>query len=431
MTPGLPSPDPMKRNPLPWLVGIAVIGLLVYLGLRPKPVAVDLGEVAEGPMRVTVDEDGETRIREPYLISAPLAGRLLRVKLEPGDEIRKEQVLSAIDPSVPGLLDARSEAEAEARVNATEAAYRRAESQLEIAQADTEQAERYYERDLGRVERGNISDATLEDTEHALRVARSNLAAAKSTLDIARFDREQAKAALLYSKSLSGDAGESGRHFEIASPIDGVVLRRFQESSTMVPAGERILEIGDPRDLEVRIDVLSQDAVRIQPGQRIIIEHWGGPRNLTAWVRRVEPSAFTKVSALGVDEQRVWVYGDFAETEAESDPSSRPENVPPETGSIEDGLGDAYRVEARIVTWERDQVLRVPAGALFREGDDDRHWAVFRLSPQDTAERVRIEIGARNDQVAEVLSGLAPGDRVVLHPSDQVDEGSRLVVREN
>lgn len=419
----------MKRNPLPWLIGLVALGLLAYFGLRPKPVAVDLGEVTEGPMMVTIDEDGETRIREPYVISAPLAGRLLRVQLEPGDAIRKEQVISAIDPSIPGLLDARSEAEAEARVSATEAAYRRAESQLEIARADTDQAERYYERDLGRLERGNISDATLEDTEHALRIARGNLAAAQSSLEIARFDREQARAALLYSKSLSGDPGESERHFEIGSPIDGVVLRRFQESSTIIPAGERILEIGNPQDLEIRIDVLSQDAVRIQPGQRIIIEHWGGPQNLTAWVRRIEPSAFTKVSALGVDEQRVWVYGDFAEAGESSSPVIEPGAASPVPESSVAGLGDAYRVEARIVTWERDRVLRIPAGALFRENNDTRHWAVFRVTPRGTAERIRIQIGERNDQVAELLSGLDAGDRVVLHPGDQVEEGTRLESR--
>lgn len=411
----------MKPKTLAWCLAMVALSLLVFFGFRPKPVEVDLGEVGEGPMTVTVDEDGETRIREPYLISAPLAGRLLRVKLEPGDSIQKDQVLSAIDPSVPGLLDARSEAEAQARVAASEAAFRRAESQLEIAQADFEQAERYYERDLGRVERGNISDATLEDTEHAVRVARGNLAAAKSTLEITRFEREQAKAALLFSKSVSGEGAESERHFEIASPIDGVVLRRFQESSTMIPVGERILEVGDPQDLEVRIDVLSQDAVQIRPGQRIILEHWGGEKELVAWVRRVEPSAFTKVSALGVDEQRVWVYGDF-DNEVESESAS-------DAQSTLHSLGDAYRVEARIITWERDKVRQVPSGALFRDDSESRDWAVYRVSTAGTAEKVTVRIGERNDQAGEVLEGLEPGDRVVLHPSDKVTEGTRLKER--
>ncbi|MCB1091879.1 MAG: biotin/lipoyl-binding protein, partial [Verrucomicrobiae bacterium] len=232
----------MKRNALFWILFVAVIGGLFYLGFRSKPVEVDLGEVVKGPLLVTVNEDGETRIREPYLISAPLAGRLLRVELEPGDTIKKDQVIASIDPGEPGLLDARTEAEAQARVSAAEAAYHRTQSQLEIAKAEYDQAERYHERDQGRFEQGNIAAATLEDSEHALRVARGNLAAAQSTQEIARFDLEQAKAALVHSQSLSASPEKPEvRPFEIHSPIDGVVLRRFQESSVVVPIGERIL----------------------------------------------------------------------------------------------------------------------------------------------------------------------------------------------
>lgn len=416
----------MKRKKLLWIFGLIGGATLIYLGARPKPVEVDFGEVTLGPLVVTVNEDGETRIRDPYLISSPLAGRLLRVELEPGDVIRRDQILAAIDPGEPGLLDARSATEAEARLNAAEAAHQRAESQLEIAHAEQDQAQRYYDRDLGRLDRGNISEATLEDTAHALRVARGNLAAAQSTLEIAKFEVEQARAALLYSKSLGRENAPTGRHFEIQSPIDGVVLRRFQESSTVIPVGERILEIGDPHDLEVRIDVLSQDAVRIRPGQRIVIEHWGGEAPLTAWVRRVEPSAFTKVSALGVDEQRVWVYGDF-------DP---PRAAPTEEGQVADptglaggALGDAYRVEAKIAVWENNGTLKVPAGALFRDGASG-DWAVYRRSPDGLAEKVPVTIGERNDLEAQVIEGLNEKDRVVLHPSDKVQPDTPLAERD-
>ncbi|MCB1228885.1 MAG: HlyD family efflux transporter periplasmic adaptor subunit [Verrucomicrobiae bacterium] len=428
----------MKRKTIYWIIAVVIVAALVLIGLRPKTVEVDFGSVSRGTLVVTVNEDGETRIREPYLISAPLAGRLLRVELEPGDPIDKDEVLAAIDPSVPGLLDARSEAEAQARVNAAQASYERTESQLEIAKADFDQAQRYHERDLGRLDRGNISEATLEDTEHQLRVARNNLSAAQSSLEIAKFELEQAKSALIYSKSLGREDQPTGRHFEIHSPIEGVVLRRFQESSIMLPAGERILEIGDPHDLEIRIDVLSQDAVRIRPGQRIIIEHWGGEKHLTAWVRRVEPSAFTKTSALGVDEQRVWVYGDFAE----DDPAAavtKEGQVPDSTGSNEvtaedeaKALGDAYRIEARIVVWERNDVLKVPAGALFRDSGtqgDERSWAVYRRSDDGVAEKIPVTLGERNDQEAQVLEGLDEGDQVVLHPSDKVDIGTKLESR--
>ncbi|MBL9153806.1 MAG: HlyD family efflux transporter periplasmic adaptor subunit [Verrucomicrobiales bacterium] len=416
----------MKAKPILWTAAALAAAALIHAGLRDRPVSVDFGIVSRGALTVTVDEDGETRIRDPYLISAPLAGRLLRIELEPGDEVRKDDSLAAIDPGEPGLLDARTAAEAGARVSAAEAAYQRTQSQLEVAKADLDQAQRNHQRNQGLFEQENIAIATLEDSAHALRVATGNLAAAQSTQEIARFDLEQARAALLHSQSLSAP-GEppAGRSFEIRSPIDGVVLRRFQESSTVVPIGERLLEIGNPHDLEVRIDVLSQDAVRIRPGQRVAIEQWGGDQPLTAWVRRVEPSAFTKVSALGVDEQRVWIYADFEEPVPMqqgtiSDPTGSDRNPPPP-------LGDAYRVEARVVVWEQPDVIRVPGGALFRDGEN---WAVYRLSATGQAERVTVELGQRNDLEAEVKAGLAPGDRVVLHPGDQVRPGVALRERQ-
>lgn len=414
---------PSKKALIWSAIGIAAVWMTVN-ALRPNPVPVDLGEASRGPLRVTVDEDGETRIREPYVISAPLAGRLLRVELQPGDAIHKDQALAAIDPGSPGLLDARTEAEAKARVNAAEARHDKAANEHEIAVADLEKAERYLTRDLGRFEKGHISQPVLEDTQHAQRVARSNVEAAKSTMEIAKFELEQARAALLHAQSIqNGEAGSSERNFQVQSPITGAVLRRFQESSTVIPAGERILEIGDPNDLEIRIDVLSQDAVKIKPGQRIIIEHWGGEHPLEAHVRRVEPSAFTKVSALGVEEQRVWIIGDFAAGDSE-------EMTGPDSGETDSApnpppfhqLGDAYRIEARIVIWENADVLRVPSGALFRiEGK----WSVY-LWRDGKARLTTVEVGQNNGIDAEILSGLEPGDRVVLHPSDQVEDGVLL-----
>jgi len=412
---------------LAWAIALFVVAGLVYLGFRPKVVEVDIGEVVSGPLQVTVDEDGETRIREPYLISAPLAGRLLRVELEPGDPIQHSQVLAAIDPGAPGLLDDRSRAEAEARVKAAEANHQRAVSQVEIAEAEVEKSKRYLLRDQGRFETGMITQPMLEDTRHALRVANGNWSAAKSALDVAKFELDQAKAALVYSKGQDPESNEpSGVHFEIKSPIDGTVLRRFQESSTVIPAGERILEIGDPEDLEIKIDVLSQDAVKIQPGQIVIIEHWGGEENLRAHVRRVEPSAFTKISALGVDEQRVWVFADFAEAESNEEGSVDDSTGSDQKDSGPAALGDAYRIEARIIVWEKDEVIKVPAGALFREGDS---WAVY-VFENDQAKMRMIEVGQNNGIEAEVLDGLVPGDRVVLHPGDRVSEGAVIQERE-
>lgn len=413
-----PAPGKMIR----WLLTLFVIGLLLRAGFRPRPVEVDVAPVSRGTLQITVDEDGETRIREPYLISAPLAGRLMRVELEPGDSISKNQIIASIDPGAPGLLDVRSQAEAEARVKVTEAAHARALTQLDIARAHLEKAQRYFERDKGLLAKGNIAKPSLDDTEHALRVARSNASAAESALDVSKFEMEQAKAALLHSRSLDNENTPSGRQFEIRSPIDGVVLRQFKESSTMVPAAEGILEIGDPDDLEIRIDVLSEDAVKITPGQSVELENWGGSFPLKAHIRRVEPSAFTKVSALGVDEQRVWVYADFIDQGDQSDDLREPELTSGKTL-----LGDGYRVEARIVVWEKDDVIKAPSGALFREEENDR-WAVYRIE-DEKAILTPVTRGKDNGIEAEIQSGLSSGDRVILHPGDKIQDGVAVLER--
>lgn len=420
----------MKRKLITWIPVAAIVGSILYFSFRPKPVEVEIGRVISAPFAVTVDESGEARVRELYQISAPLAGRLERIQLEPGDSIEKDQVLAEIVPVEPTLLDVRAEAEASARFNAAEASLERAGNQYAVAEAEAEKSRRYLERDRERLASGGISKPMLEDTEHALRIAEANLASAKSSVEVARFERDQAHAALLYSQSASGPTATEDRRFTIRSPIAGVVLRRLRESSTVVAAGESILELGDPGDLEVRIDVLSQDAVRIRPGQRILIEHWGGASDLTAVVRRVEPSAFTKVSALGVNEQRVWIYADFETTApppgaAAIKPSGEfPSSIADPRGS---GLGDAYRIEGRIVVYEREKAVQVPAGALFREGSGgESSWAVFRIDPANHAEKVIIDAGERNDIAVEVHSGLDEGDRVVLHPGDKVKDGVRI-----
>ena len=423
----------MKRRVLFWASAVALSGVALVYGLRPNPVEVDLGRVTSGPFIVSVNESGIARVRELYAISAPLAGRLERIKLEPGDLVEKDQVVAEIVPLEPGLLDARTETELTARVNAAEATLHRAGNQHDIAKAEAEKALRYRDRDRLRLEQGAISPPLLEDSEHALKVAIANLASAAATEEVAGFDREQARAALLYSKSSTGQTAPQDRRFEIRSPIAGVVLRRNRESSTVLTSGEPILELGDPRNLEVRIDVLSQDAVRIRPGQRIIIEHWGGNSDLTATVSRVDPSAFTKVSALGVDEQRVWISADFTTPEpAQIPPLSAPAEFGDQNRGLPGGgLGDAYRIEGRIVVYEREAATQVPAGALFREENEDggSDWAVFRVDEHHRAEKTLITPGERNDVAVEVTAGLQPGDRVVVHPGDKIEPGSLLTER--
>lgn len=395
---------------------------LAWLGMRPRPVEVDAATVVRGPFELTVEEDGETRIRDPYLISAPLSGRLERVELEPGDLISEGQVIASIDPGEPGLLDARTEAESEARVRVFEAAHRRTLTQVEKARAEETKAKRYFERDKVRHEKGEIARPMLEDAEHLLRVAQNDVASAESAVEIAQFELDQAKAALLHSRNLRAEGGDATRQFEIRSPINGVVLRKFQESSTVIVAAGPILEIGDPEDLEIRIDVLSEDAVKIRPGNRVRIEHWGGPQPLEALVRRVEPSAFTKVSALGVDEQRVWVYADFSTGE------TPPTVVGDDRPRGEQLLGDGYRIEAKIIVSREESVLKIPSGALFRD-QAEGGWCVYRIVG-GKAVPTPVERGQDNGIETSLRGGLDEGVTVVLHPGDRVRSGVPVRVRE-
>lgn len=379
---------------------LAFAGALA-LAFRPRAVEVEVRTVSRGPLRVTVDADGRTRLRERYVVAAPVAGRLLRVEVHPGDPVRAGTTrLTALEPTDPALLDPRARAEAEARLQAAEAARQRAATEVERARAAAGLAatDRDRARQLaatGAIPAQELDAAVLQET-----TAAEALRAAAYAVQIAAYEADLARATLRPE-----DRPGSAARVELRSPIDGQVLRVFQESSTPVAAGTRILELGNPADLEVEVDVLSSDAVRIRPGARMILEHWGGDTPLEARVRLVEPSGFLKVSALGVEEQRVNVIADL------TDPPAR-----------RAGLGDAFRVEARIVTWESPGVPKVPVAALFRAGPD---WAVFVVA-EGRARLRPVELGQRNDEEAEVRQGLAPGEAVIVHPGDRVRPGSRV-----
>jgi HlyD family secretion protein len=388
-----------------WLmVGlIAFVVLLVVQAMRPKPVPVDVHQVARGPLRVTIDEEGETRVRDRYVVSAPLAARLLRIELEPGDVVRAGQTsLATLKPVDPGLLDARTAAEAQARM-------RGASSSLSAAKAAVEQAaseQKFAELDHARVQRLNaesiLSKDQLDAAELRLSTRREALRAAEFAARTAQHELEAARAA-----AAPRPAGD-GQNIEIVAPIDGVVLRRLHESEAVVPAGSALLEIGAPDQLEIVSDLLSTDAVKARPGGRVLIESWGGEGALEGRIRRVEPSGFTKISALGVEEQRVNIVIDLA--------SDR---------QLWSGLGDGYRVEVRVVVWESEDVLKAPNSALFRNGDD---WAVFVLQ-DGKAVRRNVKLGQRNGLEAEILEGLAAGDQVIVHPSDQIADGVPVEIR--
>jgi HlyD family secretion protein len=390
------------------VVLLAVIAAIV-MAFMPQAVTVEIAIVERGPLRVTVDEDGQTRIKDKYIVSAPLAGQLQRIQLRAGDSVEAGQtIIARIDPSDPMLLDARALAEAEARVRRAEAAVRRAATDLERTRAEMDYAEEEMARVQRAAERGAATQREVDVAVTAWRSASENYNAARFEQEIAQFELELAEAALVRSRpSINGD--EHDAQLAISSPIDGRVLRVFQESMAVVQAGTSLVELGDPTDLEIVVDVLSTDAVRIPVGAPVLIEYWGGEDTLHGRVRLVEPQAFTKISALGVEEQRVNIIIDF-------------EN-PPEDRKT---LGDGYRVEARIVIWADDDVLLVPTSALFRV---DGEWAVYVVQ-DDRAVLRHIEIGRQTGLIAQVISGLSEGDRIIIHPGDGVEDGRRVTLRE-
>lgn len=388
------------------LMSAAALGLVAafVLALRPSPLVVDLEKVARGPLRVTLDEEGETRVRERFVVSAPAAGRVLRIEMEPGVPVRAGvTVLATIRPNTPDLLDPRSRAGQEARVRGAESALGRARADRERVRAEV----RFAEADFARAEKlgaqGIVSKESVEVSQLALERSRAGLTAADFAVQTAAHDLEAARASLL-----EAGAEPAGGVLEVRSPVDGVVLRRLRESEAVVAPGEALVEVGDPRDLEIVADLLSTDAAQVRPGQPVEIEQWGGGTVLAGRVRRIEPSGFTKVSALGVEEQRVNVIVDLAD--------------PPARWA---GLGDGFRVEVRVVLWERPDVLQVPASSLFR---DEKGWAVYAVR-DGRVERRRVEVGRQNGLRAAIVSGLEAGETVVLHPSTDVHGGIEVQPR--
>jgi HlyD family secretion protein len=397
----------LRRHLMSLTAALLFGGLLVY-AFWPRPVDADLASVVRGVLRVTVDEDGKTRIKDRYIVSAPLAGRLQRISLRSGDRVTASKTLLAvIEPGDPALLDDRARAEALARVKAAEATRQQAVPKLERSRVAHEYASTELRRARQLLPSRGMSQQDYEDALHKERIAQEELKTAQFAVQIADFELDLARAALTRTRvPMSGDS-ETWR-FDILAPVDGRVLRVFQESSAVVTPGQRLLEVGDPADLEVEVDVLSSDAVKVTPGAKVFLERWGGDEPLLGRVRLVEPAGFMKVSALGVEEQRVNVIIDFTDS---SEKYAR--------------LGDAYRVEARIVIWEADDVPKVPAGSLFRQGE---RWAVFAV--ENGQARLRpVEIGRSNGLETEIRSGLADGEQVILHPSDKIHEGTHVRAR--
>lgn len=388
------------------IAGIVLLGLTV--AFYPRSVPVDIVSVAREAMTVTVDEDGETRIHDVFVLSAPVAGRLQRINASVGDTVvAGETVLARIEPGDPTLLDPRSEAQIRAEIRAAESAHTLALAEVEknTAELDFARAELARAREL--VSDGTISQRDLDQATRNHETAKATLATARAALQMRLFELEQSRASLL-SPLQTQTPHEVCECVPITAPVSGRVLTIANKSERVVAAGEALLEIGDPADLEIVVDFLSVDAVKMKPGQRVVVDGWGGDSPLTGQVRRVEPFGFTKVSALGIEEQRVNVLIDFLD--------------PPEKRAL---LGHGFQVEAHVVLWESDSALTIPLTALFRSGKD---WAVF-VDDRGTARMTQVMVGRRNGLVSEITGGLAEGDRVVLHPSDRIHDGVKIVQR--
>jgi len=382
------------------LLSTVVIGGLTAIALWPSAVAVDVAAVSRGPLVVTLDEEGRTRVRDRFVVTAPVAGRVLRIELDPGDRVARGDVLARLQPESPPLLDARTRAEAVAAVTSAEATLGHARAEEQRAHAALAQAQRELARTRRLTSAGVTTAQDLDAREADALVAGEAVNAAAFAVRAASAEVERAKARVATSVSHGGAA------VAVRAPVNGVVLQRLRESESVVPAGEPLIAIGDPGQIEIVTDLLSTDAVRVKPGARATIEQWGGEPALAAIVRRIEPAGFTKVSALGVEEQRVNVVLDFVDADDEADAL----------------LGDAYRVETRIVLWEAPNVLKVPTNALFR---DNTQWAVYVVNG-GRARRTLVEIGHQTAQEAEVMNGLTESSMVIVHPGDLVRDGTRI-----
>jgi len=395
----------LRQHPAIAVTIVVVIGLLVW-GFWPQAVMVEVVPALRAPMAVSIEEEGRTRVVDRYVVSAPVDGIACRVQLEVGDPVERGELLLGITPLASQILDPRSRAQAASRVASAESALRAARELAQAAIAEQEYAAAELERLRPLMEKGIISREMFDRADNEAKTT----AAARRSLDfnveVASYDLETARTTLQYSAASA--SGSPAERVPVRSPIDGRILKVHHECEGAVRTGDPLLEVGDPSALEVEVDVLSADAVKIKPGLHVLFDRWGGEQPLQGRVRNIEPVGFTKISALGVEEQRVLVISDFASPHEQWQ-----------------RLGDGYRVEAKFVLWQQDDVLQVPASSLFRY---QQGWAVF-VADDNRAMRREIELGRRNGLHAQILAGVEAGEMVVIHPSDAVEDGIRIKQR--
>ena len=383
-----------------------VVALVIAYGFLPKPIPVDVATAARGPMRVTVEEEGKTRVKDRFVISAPVPGFLRRITLDVGAPVSKGQTVAVLEPLRSTALDPRSRAEAVATVAAAEAALDAAKEKARAATADAEYARERDARMKKLAEGGYISKDDLDQAQAAAKKAEAILLSAEAAVTAAQADRERARSMLRHSGA-DGD-GSPNETVIVRAPVSGKVLSLHRESEGVVNSGDPLLDIGNPSGLEVRVEVLSADAVKIKKGMPVLFERWGGDKPLEGRVQTVEPSGFTKISSLGVEEQRVNVIVDF----------TSPAGTWPR-------LGDGYRLDAGFIIWESKDILQVPASALFRFGEG---WAVFTVENKRAHQRP-VEVGHHNGLAAEIVSGIMEGEVIILHPDDAIHDNSRVRTR--
>lgn len=394
------------KNSVQWRRSIAagliliVVGWGLFQGFRPQAVEVDTGKAIIAPLRVTIEQEGRTRVVDRYVIAAPVNAYARRITLKVGDEVGRGDRLAELEPVRADMPDSRRKAEAQARIRAAESGVHAADQRAQAAASSAQLAQKELLRTRALRSSGHVSAAFEDRAASAADAATAELAAAQSAVSVARHELEAARAQLGFA------ALGSSERVSVRSPVAGQVLKILHLSEGAVAVGQPLLEIGDARTLEAEVEVLSFDAVRIHPGTRVLFERWGGEGSLEGTVRLIEPAGFTKVSALGVEEQRVRVIVNFTSEAARR-------------------LGDGYRVEASFILWEADSVLQIPASALFRDGND---WTVFAVE-QGRAVKRPVQIGQRSGLAAQVISGIRAGERVIVHPDDRVKDGVRLVTR--
>jgi len=391
----------LRQHPVITIIAILIIAMLMW-GFRTQPVLVETVAAKRAPLIITIEEEGRTRVIDRYIISAPVDGVACRLHLNVGDTVEQGKVLLAITPRESQVLDPRSRAQAKAKVSAAKSTLRAAEEQARAATAAARLASNEMKRLTPLLGKALISREAFDKVKTEAQTSSANKRSADFNVDVAKYELQAAQTMFAYSASTTNEPAE---RVPVLSPITGKILKVKRQCKGPVRTGEELLEVGDPSALEIEVDVLSADAVKIKQGMKVLLDRWGGDQPLEAVVRLIEPIGFTKISALGVEEQRVLIISNFTSPH-----------------DLWQRIGDGYRVEAKFILWQDDDVLQIPASSLFRYKDG---WAVF-VAKDGYAQRREVSLGQRNGLTAQVLEGIKTGELVINHPSDDVENDSKI-----